>query len=542
MRLRMRTVGLIGVVAALLLAACGGDDDTPTTVPQATATSVPTATPAPTALPTATQNPLASTQELIYATGMAASVNPHQEGVRLSQLDPGFDRAINLAHGGEILEPGFVESWATLGDSDWQLTIREGIRWHDGQPLTAADVANYFNLTIETPFRQASSALPGVAAATAVGEYTVNLEMATPNVLLPRQLHYAYVLPKHYLDEVGIDGFLQAPMGSGPFRWVKWVQNQEAIAERVEYQHAWRRPKLERITILHMTEISTMVAALRTGQINLVQVDVTPETFFKLEEEGFKVAKPVSQVLSILLNPQTACAEGWATCDKRVRQALNVAVDKKLIAETIYGGTAEPVSQVAIPGTPGYNNSIPILFDPAEAERLLDEAGFPRGADGTRLELPLMDWMPGTHHDAFLAMIDMWGDVGITVTNEFVELAVILPPFRHEVTPPEMMGVRMNDQVGDNSRFATFLGPTAIGRYDNEEFLALQTEFLAEPDFDKRVSLMERMLLISNVEDPAYVYVVAMPRLFQMAGNLEEFVANGDNFTFDIDKLWFSRQ
>lgn len=563
MKHRAGSILMLGVVLALIIAACGGEKAsptpqpaTPTTKPAATATAAPTsptavpatATPKPAASPTSAPVPTATSsssqmadkQEFTWAGVMIPSINGMKEAEKIPQT-AAFDRLVNLNSDGKLV-PQIATSWQMTAPTTWRFTLRNDVKWHDGVAMTAADVENSINLTLKSKWLQSGQALTNIIGAKAIDDKTVELTTKTTDVFVPRRQFYTYVLPKHILDNGGEEALIKNPIGTGPFKITSYTSGDKLVLDRVSYQHPFRKPALQRATFLNVTEISTALAALRAGKVNMTQFVVDPEEMKRLTNEGYQVKGSPAYVLTTYMDPVDACQQKWPTCDKRVRQALNLALDRELLSKTIWGGLAAPLSQPSNPNGFGYDPSLKVQYDPKKAEQLMDAAGFPRGAGGTRFTLKMMDWAPGPTHDTYLAMIDMWQKVGVVVQNQTVELAVLRSYYTHEKTPPpEMIAIRADDKFGDNTAYLSRTGPTAFNRYDNPDYVQLTKEIQVTTDEAARLTMMRRIMGIL-VDDPPYIYSVSSPEMFQMDKRVESFVYLGNLINFDIDQLWINRK
>ncbi|WP_189021292.1 ABC transporter substrate-binding protein [Paenarthrobacter histidinolovorans] len=257
------------------------------------------------------------------------------------------------------------------------LTIKEGVKFQDGSPLTAKDVvfsidrSRGADATLKGP-TQASS-LAAVAAVSSPDDKTVVISMKQPNPILPNVLAYfpGMVVPAAYIAKVGNDGFLKAPIGSGPYKLTSATQGQSLeLAAFADYTGS-PKPAYKDVTLKVLTDGSARLAALRSGGIDFaVDVDVTQSA--SLESSGFTVkGNRAGARLSVLLNGKTP-----GLSDPKVSRAFNMAVNIEAIRDSLFSGKATLAS--TIDPTVSVDKIEPYKQNVEEAKKLLDEAKFDR--------------------------------------------------------------------------------------------------------------------------------------------------------------------
>ena len=507
MRQRMRTVGLLGVVATLILAACGGDEDTPTPV----LTTLPTPTAAPVAatpIPTPTSEPT-KTATFRFSTHNWSKPGPIWSPFREPLSSTNFDR-LDRTDGDGVIVPQLATSFELVDQTTWRYHLRDDVRFHDGSPVMADDVVASLQSSV---LGGASTYLAAMAVAVAVDEHTVDIKTTEPNMIFPGVIRrVTWVASKAQLEQPGESYEIKdvAKAGSGPWEYTDIVIGQSRAAEKLP-DHPFRKVSVDRIEMFKIIEPGSVVAALRTGLIDLAEAALPPETAKGLESEGFEVKAVPKTVESLYLNPGDACRLGWPTCDAKVRRAINIAIDRQLLADELWGGLAQPAHVRNFPGTVGYNETIRFPYDPKRAEELLDEAGFPRGADGVRFELGYWNWITGASNDVALAVGDMLLGIGVKVDYKLVELGRYLEMYQRQDMEWKPLGQIANYfSSGEAAKeFATVCADCTL-RYENEEFLSLKQQALAEPDESKRAEIVKRALVVLH-EDPVSIPLLHTP-------------------------------
>jgi peptide/nickel transport system substrate-binding protein len=289
-----------------------------------------------------------------------------------------------------------AESMEWLDDTTMEVKLREGVKFHDGVEMTADDVVFTFERIIgenmiEYPEAHTSprkGLIGPLESIEKVDDYTVKMHFSGPWPPAMQMIVHQQIVPKHYLEEVGTEGFVAHPIGTGPFKFVSAEGLDQVVLER--FDDYWGgAPDLEpagaacvrQAVFRVIPEASTRVAALLAGEVDIIQA-VPPELLETLAQTpGIQVrTAPSTQPKWMEMNVSQPPFD-----DVLVRQALNYAVDKDLFIEALYGGRA-----VALPGALSpYNNYVnkslePYPYDPDKALELLAEAGWTDSdGDGT---------------------------------------------------------------------------------------------------------------------------------------------------------------
>ena len=441
MRLRMRTIGLLGMVAALALAACGGDDDTPT--PRPVATEVPaTATPAPTPAPTSTPTPkpeASYVDEVVVALGrfpkdlLAGGPTSSYDGVS-PLYDPLWEIDDTKAAETGVIEwgPGIVQEWEWSGGfSTLRMTLRKGVQAHEGWgEYTADEAVHAFNV-----FYRARTATTGVylnrydVLAKKLGDYEFEISTADGSSFRPtwRILYNNTVAPpvKAFIESVGMDGAAEDPVGAtGPYRLVR--KSVGSIDYEAVPDH-WRvQPTSSRLRMEHVPESSVRMAAVETGRAH-VATRVEPVDAVRAKNRGLRLVEQIGW--NAVLNfggAQSLDNRGDAPWieNKLVRKAIAMAIDADGIRDSVGAGLGTRVSTIYT--TIGSTDNTPYPYNPTEAKRLLTEAGFPFEKEIT---MPLVviggAERAGPEHRAVAGLLEA---VGLNVKIEVVDWGAVWRP------------------------------------------------------------------------------------------------------------------
>jgi peptide/nickel transport system substrate-binding protein len=275
-----------------------------------------------------------------------------------------------------------AESWELgeeAGKTFIDVKIREGVRFHNGETLTAHDY-RYAYEVMRDPSNRASGQLRYIEAVTVLSDYRFRMIFSQPDAsVIPLDLILPAV-PRGYFEDVGVDGVQKHPIGTGPWKFVSRKLREELVVERNDdYWNKDFMPGIKRLTIKIIPEDTTRVAAFKTGAVDWI--DAVPPA----QIESFKampgvrvqsMAAPNNLFLSMqIINRRSA------TSDLRVRKAIAHAIDFEAIIQYILYGQGIRTAQIA-PGGVGYDPDLaPYPYDPDRARELLREAGYERGVN-----------------------------------------------------------------------------------------------------------------------------------------------------------------
>lgn len=269
--------------------------------------------------------------------------------------------------------PWLATSWEPLTDTTWQVTLREGVTFHNGETMTAEDVlASYEYLTREDA--AVRSNFQNWASVEAVDDYELTVTTNTPDTAFFGALIWLRVMPASVLAS-DPDSLASEPIGTGPYMLAEWVPEERVVLEaNPDYWNG--EPAITQVTWRGVPETSARVAALLAGQADLI-VNVPPESIASVEDtEGLRIDSQTSlRNITVIFDSRQPPFD-----DPRVRQAMNYAIDKESIVNNILGGRAEIQTSTSRPGTPNHNPNLEAYpYDPERARELLAEAGYPDG-------------------------------------------------------------------------------------------------------------------------------------------------------------------
>ena len=340
---------------------------------------------------------LAFVSLLMLAPGSAQAQSPGELRVAIPWTPENLDPTMNLSSframvGVSIFDslvgrdaenrivPQLAESWRLVDEVTWQLKLRRGVVFHDGEPFNAEAVRFTFQRVLDPEQKSPNRAnVAEIVRVEVVDDYTVNLVTRQPYApLVNRLLDFAIVPPK-YVAEKGNQGMALRPVGTGPYRFVELIKDDRMVVEA--FDRHWRgAPRIKRIVYKPIPEPFTRAAALRNNEIDLVTT-MPPSLARELERTpGIRVQRVASSwIIYLGLN-----ALKKPLSDVKVRQALNYATDVDAIIKNVLEGNGRKLEGPLTPQMFGYDASVKgYLPDPARARKLLAEAGYPDGLEIT---------------------------------------------------------------------------------------------------------------------------------------------------------------
>ncbi len=397
--------------------------------------------------------------------------------------------------------PGLAESWTQTSPTAWRFKLRPNVKFHDGSPLTAADVV--FTIARAQAATSQFASYVGGMKATAVDDLTVDIATAAPDQLLPDKLIYVPIMSKAWSEKNNAlqpqnlrekqESFTALNAnGTGPFKLASRAPDSKTVLQRVP-DH-WNKIETN-VTEVVWTPIAsdpTRVAALLSGELDLV-VDVPAQDVARLQANpDLKIAK-VDEFRTIFFGfdlksdaPKYVDAGGKNPFkDVRVRQAINLAVDRDAVVRTVMRGLASPTTQILAPGNVGYDPALDkaVATNRDKAKALLAEAGYPNGFAFT-FDCPNDRYI--NDEQVCKTMATMMSQVGLKPTLNAMPRARYFPKIWERDSSMYMMG---------------FNSPYFDGMYSLETMLMTRDDKKGEGIYN-----------YSNISDPALDKEIAAAR------------------------------
>jgi peptide/nickel transport system substrate-binding protein len=309
--------------------------------------------------------------------------------------------------------PALAETWRPLNNTTWRFTLRKGVTFHDGTPFTADSVVFTLKRVRDNTKLIKSFVYQDLEDVRKDDDHTVTVTTKRPFGSLPAHVTMLGMLPPS--AGAAEDAFFQKPVGTGPFRFVSWTHGDHVdLAANPRYWKAGL-PRVETLKVRFIPELSTRVAALRAGEIHVID-RVWPDMVQTLKATpGVKV-----------LDTPAIEAQRWhfqlareSMKDPRVRKAVSLAIDRNVIIKDLLLGYARPVVCPVPPGLLGHTNLGQKPYDPDKARQLLKQAG----QQNLTHDFVLMKDLYPKQLEIAQAVAAMLGEVGIKVNIRNLEIA-----------------------------------------------------------------------------------------------------------------------
>jgi peptide/nickel transport system substrate-binding protein len=318
-------------------------------------------------------------------------------------------------------KPMLATAWKNVNDTTWELTLRQNVKFHNGEPFTAQSVKATFDYLLDTAVKShynTTAYWKPVKEVQVVNDYTVRIvtDRPFPNFLDHASLTNFLVMPAKALKELGPQKLAEKPIGTGPFKFVEWKRDDRLVLERnPDY---WGGPAdASRVTFRFIPEFSARMAALLSGEIDVMK-DVPPHAIEAVERSGrAKVRSTVSSRINYLA---LVTLKPGPMQDVRVRRAMNHAVNVDELITQVLRGHATKMCGPTAPANTDYAPVECYKHDLPRAQALFKEAG----VDPTKLSLTL-DTPSGRYpldKDVSLAIAAQLQRIGIktnVVVNEW---------------------------------------------------------------------------------------------------------------------------
>jgi peptide/nickel transport system substrate-binding protein len=447
---------------SLLAAACGGDDDGGDSASEGDGGG-------------------SGGSEIVIALGSEpTTLDPQirEDGGERAVNDNVYETLIARDKEGELIPSLAAEMPTQVDETTWEVTLREGIEFHNGNPLDAEAVAASFQRIIDPELAsEQSSFFAGISEIEAVDETTVRFTTEGPDPVFPARLYWIKVVDPAHAEE---DDFAENPIGTGPYKFVEWVRGDHVTIEANDDYWGDDKPTIDRVTYNFVEEPGTRLSGLTAGEFDLIT---------NLLPEDVERAPQAANVLGLehpvfLLNS----FEG-VTADPRVREAMNLAIDKEALATELYGGLARVDDcQILSPSFFGYNPDLePFPYDPDRARELITEAG----AEGETISVVSTSGRLLKDRELTEAVANFWNEIGLVADVQIFEFDEYLNRlFDEETRAPAIFVTSSNELLDAGRQLGAFYHMDGIGGSNEDaEMAAMIDEAAVETDVDAREQL-----------------------------------------------------
>ncbi len=423
---------------------------------------------------------------------------------------------------------GLAESWTESdGGLTWTYTLREGLQWSDGEPLTADDIVYTITRSVEEEWQNHISTT-GNLTATATDERTVVVTSSVPDPKLP--MLDMYIVPKHVYETISAEDMPNYPaddnVAGGPFRI---VERREGEFVRLEQNPNWygQEPAMDQVIFQIFENPEAQYNALRAGDLDAVDevpAQIYPSIVDGSEENITAIGGNQGGFSEMAMNAgcESGIGDGHiALRDQMVRQAINWAIDRDLLVDKVLNGFGSPGVSISPSANPSFDLEVSdderYTYDPERAATLLDEAGWTdadgngvREKDGEELRLRFFDRSVGDASATTEFLTGWLNDVGIATdvqTYDEDTLTAIIGKGEFDlftwgwvpfVDPDPLLSYFTSDQVTTD--------PEVVGYNDanwcNAEYDALYEQQKVELDPETRADLVQQALRVFYTDAP----------------------------------------
>ena len=390
------------------------------------------------------------------------------------------------------LEGNLAESWRVVNETTWQFKLKRNVKFHNGEPFDAAAVK--FSIERMLDPKQGAPGRTSIATidhVDVVDPYTVNVITKAPFPLLAVRMSPGHcgtvgIVPPKYLAQVGDAAFAVKPVGTGPFKFVEWVKDERLVLEANKDYHRGA-PAIERLVFRPVPELTTRVAALLSGQADLVS-DIPPDQTGKIKSSSSAHVEISTLGGFVIMVKMTNYLMPGPWQDVRVRKAINYAIDMDTIIKTVLEGYGQVLGVPLEKEAFGFNPNIKWYgYDPERAKALLREAGHPNGFEMT-LHAPNRRYMNDI--EVMQAMAQMLTKVGIRAKVEVWEQSIYTTKWRKRELLPAYMTAWGGAGVFDGDLLTSSLNSkSALAIFKNEALDKMLEEAQATNDPERRKAI-----------------------------------------------------
>lgn len=415
-----------------------------------------------------------------------------------------FEGLVKIDENGELI-PLLAESWEQLDENTVQFKLRQGVTFHNGEPFNAETVAYNVDRIWDADVKSIKNVKLSVLKKTEIiDEYTINLITEEPYPLLMTYLDALYMVPKEYCESNDLTTVSQSPVGTGAFKFVSWVPDQEIKMEA--YENYWGGEiAVKKLDWQIVPEASTRVAALLAGDVD-ISYNIPSTSIAQIDAaDGYTtVDSPMAMGLVLHLQAMDSTAP---TANALVRQALNYAVNREALIAGVCQGLATPLEgQMASKGVIGYNeNCNPYTYDVAKAQELLKQAGY---ENGFKITLNCPQGRYPNDKEIGEAVAGMWRELGLDVEVKVWEWGTFIDAMKQKENSPGawLIGWYWSPAFDAYTANSYLISDQAFAMWKNDDFDNNMRAAAVAVDPAEHDALLQKALYAMN-EDAGVVFI-----------------------------------
>ena len=451
-----------------------------------------------------------------------------------------YDTLLQPTDDGKSVRPGLATAYVVSPDGKTvRLTLRSGIKFADGSPITSSDVKWSLDRARNPDNGAWNGLLDSISSVAASGNIvTLTLKHADPSLPAALATFNAAVMPQKLFnaaaganDAAKAKAFAEKPIGSGPFVLSEWKRGSYMVLKRNPYY--WKKgedgkalPYLDTLRFEIVPDDNTRILQLQAGQLQGAEfIPLSRVAELKANAKLNMMLFPSTKVNDLILNNRPTLKDGTANplSDVRVRQALNYAVNRDALIQLVTFGTGKPMKSFMSSSTPLFDKTQPgYNYDPTKAKALLAAAGFKNGIDVTSMATS------GSADDQALltALQQMWGAVGVRLKIQQLDTAT--KTARRRANDFQLNTGAWTDDIADPSEITGYYAVYGASQAANTGFKSDTIEKLfvqsqEETNKTKRAALYRQIQTLYTAASPT-VYLYETPYPVALAKNVRGFV------------------
>ena len=421
-----------------------------------------------------------------------------------------------------------AESYETIDDSTWEFKLRDDVTWHNGDPFTAADVKWTLERVATDESLAENHIFSVIKEVQIVDDYTVRIitDGPYPTMLSLLSKNGSQMMPSKYIEENGLDYYLENPIGCGPYKFKEWVKDDVVVLERYD-DYFGETPYWDEVRFRSIPEASTRVAELLTGNVDII-VNVPTNEWDRIDEnEGTEmVLGNGTRIYNVIMK-----WDSTPTQNQQVREAVAYALDAQTIIDTVLKGAGTPCYTRIAPGVFGQDESLYGIdkYDVEKAKELVASSGY----NGEEIELLVPTGRYLMDADVGNVVAGMLQQVGLNVKVNVLEWSAYINKFN----AGEFNGMALI-AYGDDFFDASYgmneyrtENCTPISCYSSTEYDELYLEALSNMDPDSRAEQrveMQQMIFVDECVQAPFIHL-----------KVPYGISSDINFTPRIDEMFY---
>jgi peptide/nickel transport system substrate-binding protein len=432
--------------------------------------------------------------------------------------------------------PGLAVSWRNVDDTTWEVKLRKGVKFHDGTPFGAKDVKATFDRVLNPENKlTARGNHAKIKSVEVVDDLTARFKTDGPYPLFVERMTAQVIQSEKVIKEKGHEWMQENPIGTGPYKLVKWSKKQEHLLVRND-DYWGPKPHFKYVRVRIIPEQATQIAELVSGGVDLIKA-VPPDQMDVINKSGQArtASAPILRTAFLQLD-QAARSGPNPFTDVRVRKAANLAVDINSVIKHVINGLGDRTATSVNPMAFGFDSSVkPYTQDSAAAKKLLAEAGYPNGVEvGFLTGPPIVEPAVQQTSEAISADLDK---VGIRTKKRYVgEIGPYVNLVRDGKAGPmfEWSWGYYSVFDADAILFDVMKCGEAYSYYCNKQLDDLIIQGRSTLDLKKRAEIYQKVQKLIH-DDAAYLYKWGLRGVWGIS-NRVEYAAPRD----EIDRMFLA--